>query len=593
MVRFFAAILINFSFLFLCVPCFPTAKYLNVDDSKFEGSAINASKALVDLISNLAGKISIISTSNPINSIDNHDILFSIINCDICKKLINGVIADASRRKFFDDELYNASNYLCIEALRSRYNATAMCPSLARLYGPIMWYSIVNSELSAERICEHLHACPNDRAYRWNQSQLSISRSLKKPSKNKKTSSKPIKLLHITDMHIDIDFEKNAPSTCDYFLCCRNSMTGSNPAGMYGAYGCDFPLETANLLLEHLETLSGIDLVVYGGDNPPHDIWLETEESQMNAHSLVISMMKKHLPNTPIYPVLGNHESFPESEYIQSRYMNLTAALAKLWKSWAPFPEGALETLSLGGYYTLMLKPKLRLISYNSDYGYLYNFYSLLNHKNPAYTKQTQWIQETLETARRNGEKVLIVGHIPPGIGSTTDEYGDWYYNITNHFSDIIVGQLFGHTHQDHFKVLQRNNQVFGPVLITPSVTTFPQQNPSFRVYTIDSETFEMLDYDQYFLNITKANILAREGKLPQFELNYSARELYQLKDLSAESWWDLVQRFKTNSTLFMEYFANVNARSVTTACDADCRKKYICDCESYILAAALACFST
>ncbi|KAI6654603.1 hypothetical protein LOD99_999 [Oopsacas minuta] len=357
-------------------------------------------------------------------------------------------------------------------------------------------------------------------------------------------------------------------------------MTGSNPAGKYGAYGCDLPMTTANLVLNRLGTLPGIDFVVYGGDNPPHDMWAETEESQMVVEALVIKMFKENFPNTSIYPVLGNHESYPESEYLQSLYMNQTEALARMWSTWAHFPDSAIKSMGHGGYYSVIIKPKLRLIAYNSDYGYLFNFYALLNHKNPAYEEHTKWLHNTLTYAKNNGEKVLLVAHVPPGIGTTSAEYGEWFINATKPFSDIIVGQLFGHTHQDHFKVVQQNGKPFGSILITPSITTFAHQNPSFRIYSMDPTTYEILDYEQYFLNLTKANVIAKEGKTPQFELNYSAKKLYGMKDLSPDSWWSLVNRFKTNSTLLLKYVDNVYARSKVPSCDANCKKMTICECE-------------
>ena len=519
------------------------------------------------------------------------------IECDVCKTIVGFLIADASSRKVFDDDLLNYMNKGCIEILSSRYNASGMCPNMTKFYGPIIWYSIVNSELSAEKVCQHLYACPKLTKHNsWIPQPIpDPSYSLIKKNKSAKLAkpkSSIIKFIHISDFHLDIDFKKGAPSTCDYFLCCRDSMTGSNPAGTYGAYGCDLPYSTANLVLDHLKTLKDIDFVVYGGDNPPHDLWIETEQSQMNVESIVINMFKQHFPNTPIYPVLGNHESYPESEYFQSLYLNQTKTLAGMWRSWAPFPDTALKTIGLGGYYTLVLKPKLRLIAYNSDYGYLYNFYTMLNHKNPDYAQHTQWILDVLAMARRNAEKVLLVAHVPPGISTSTFEYGEWFINVTLPYSDIIVGQLFGHTHHDHFKVVQQNGKTFGSVLVTPSVTTFAHQNPSFRIYSMDASTYELLDYDQYFLNITKANELAKEGKTPEFEINYSAKDFYGLKDLSAESWLGLANRFKTNSTLFLQYVDNMYARSKVPSCDADCKKRTICQCENASLVEALKCYT-
>ena len=47
----------------------------------------------------------------------------------------------------------------------------------------------------------------------------------------------------------------------------------------------------------------------------------------------------------------------------------LTKKLAQYWSDVVPLPQSALDTISEGGYYTLLIRDKLRLLSFNSDYG--------------------------------------------------------------------------------------------------------------------------------------------------------------------------------------------------------------------------------
>ena len=65
-------------------------------------------------------------------------------------------------------------------------------------------------------------------------------------------------------------------------------------------------------------------------------------------------------------------------------------------------------------------------------------------------------------------------------------------------------------------------------------------QNPGFRSYTFDKSSLDILDYNQYYLDLDKANA-AREMK---WELEYSAKEYLNLEDLSPTSWNKLHQRF-------------------------------------------------
>ena len=131
---------------------------------------------------------------------------------------------------------------------------------------------------------------------------------------------------------------------------------------------------------------------------------------------------------------------------------------------------------------------------------------------------------------------------------------------------------------------IQDANGVYGVALIAPSVTPYGHMNPSFRLFTMDADTYQLLEYQQYHLNLTKANgegrrvndykpflhylllmshnvplsskvdvsppttifghlELASRNITPEFELIYNTTEEYGLKDLSPEAYADLVER--------------------------------------------------
>ena len=60
-------------------------------------------------------------------------------------------------------------------------------------------------------------------------------------------------------------------------------------------------------------------------------------------------------------------------------------------------------------------------------------------------------------------------------------------------------------TFSSHFQV-KDDDGVYEVVLISPSVTTFVDVNPSFRLLELDPDTYELVDYHQFNLNITHAN---------------------------------------------------------------------------------------
>ncbi len=107
----------------------------------------------------------------------------------------------------------------------------------------------------------------------------------------------------------------------------------------------------------------------------------------------------------------------------------LNRDLAYKWQKWADFPQDALDTIVEGGYYNIRIMDNLRLISFNSDYGYIHdsalelvnntvndwylllcsytpNFYSFLNAENDHYKNQLIWIKKQLSLAEKQGDKV-------------------------------------------------------------------------------------------------------------------------------------------------------------------------------------------
>jgi hypothetical protein len=66
-----------------------------------------------------------------------------------------------------------------------------------------------------------------------------------------------------------------------------------------------------------------------------------------------------------------------------------------------------------------------------------------------------------------------------------------------------------GHTHNDQFYSIRSvvDGRPIGTVFAVPSMTTFVDLNPSFRVYEVDDQSFQILDFVQYRLDMAKANL--------------------------------------------------------------------------------------
>ena len=93
-------------------------------------------------------------------------------------------------------------------------------------------------------------------------------------------------------------------------------------------------------------------------------------------------------------------------------------------------------------------------------------------------------------------------------------------------------------------------------------VTTFGGKNPGFRMFEVDSQTYDIVDYHQYRTDLEKQNILHNQSPdvVPQFQLAYSAKKAFGLTDMSASQWYALSQRFLQDDDLYRFYLIQHNS---------------------------------
>ena len=137
-----------------------------------------------------------------------------------------------------------------------------------------------------------------------------------------------IKILHLSDIHIDLEYTEGLNANCEDPLCCRppNSPPShgqsKQPAGHWGEFKCDLPFETFNNLLEHLaQNKKEFDWIYWTGDLPAHDDWNQTRSDQQLLLQLLTKQMEFYLGDVKIYPTLGNHESAPVNRLVEKLFL--------------------------------------------------------------------------------------------------------------------------------------------------------------------------------------------------------------------------------------------------------------------------------
>lgn len=185
-----------------------------------------------------------------------------------------------------------------------------------------------------------------------------------------------------------------------------------------------------------------------------------------------------------------------------------------------------------------------------------------------------------LQAAEDRGDKVHIIGHIPPGHCLKSWSWN--YYRIVERYENTLAGQFFGHTHVDEFEVFYDEETLSRPLsvaFLAPSATTYIGLNPGYRVYQIDGNysgsSHVVLDHETYIMNLTEAN---EPGATPHWYLLYRARETYGLPNALPTAWHDLVYRMRKDTQLFQTFwFLYHKGHPPSEPCGTPCRLATLC----------------
>ncbi len=220
----------------------------------------------------------------------------------------------------------------------------------------------------------------------------------------------------ITDVHWDPFYTVGSVTNCDHPMCCRSNYgprvgeSEAQQAGQWGDYACDPPLNIVNATFAFASSLPA-DFVLFTGDAPPHDVWNQSAAYNMGTLDSLMNLLKLHYPSTPVFPSVGNHDTFPCDQFS----INQTDIYQSIASSWTRFlPAPALETAAQGAFYSTIVRPGLRAIALNSMWGDPIDFWVSLG--NVTNTHERTFVEAELQKARESKEKVILLGHIPIGV---------------------------------------------------------------------------------------------------------------------------------------------------------------------------------
>ncbi|XP_065183908.1 sphingomyelinase phosphodiesterase D-like [Sycon ciliatum] len=259
----------------------------------------------------------------------------------------------------------------------------------------------------------------------------------------------------------------------------------------------------------------------------------------------VTRLLCKHLHGHHAFPVVGNNDL--PTDWLLPVYGRVRYWYHSLFLIWwrmisgcwtrrhdvhAPSASESVQaqrnsvsrTFQLGGFYTVELEDNVDIVALNTVL-----WCRKARHGNTAHWRaiakyQLYWLRHCLQKSYSSGRKVIIVGHVTPGI----NEYGmqpTWYEEFTGAYISLmagmyrhtVIGQFFGHFHRDSFRVFRKQailgyppmeySSVLGPerissigttaMFLSPSISPIYGNCPTYRIFEIDP-ALSTTDYVQY-----------------------------------------------------------------------------------------------
>ena len=326
---------------------------------------------------------------------------------------------------------------------------------------------------------------------------------------------------------------------------------------------------------------------IFTGDVVAHDVWLVNEPrvvTDLNTTYSTFSALNL------VYPSVGNHDTAPVNAF-PPKGLNVSPspqveydAMSADWHTWIG-DAGAKSTDDYGSYSVRYPSGNLRMISFNSIFYYTLNFWMYEEPMQQDPSGQFAWLVNELQAAENVGERAWLISHVPSGSSDFFHDYSNYFNQIIQRYEATIAAMFYGHTHLDQFEVAYSDyskrsfDNAIAMSYITPSMTP-TSGPPSFRVYSVDPDTFGILDFTEYTADIYS-------GTAPTWTKYYSAKEAYgslltppvtdPAAELTPAFWHNVTVLFENNDSVFQQFIARKSRGYNATACTGSCKSDELC----------------
>ncbi|MPC31100.1 Acid sphingomyelinase-like phosphodiesterase 3b [Portunus trituberculatus] len=441
---------------------------------------------------------------------------------------------------------------------------------------------------------------------------------------------------HVTDFHYDLNYTTSG----DPKRMCWDTRFSSGSVGEFGDYDCDAPFPLLTSAVDAMKKFDGEpDFILWTGDDTAHvsNDYFSTEVV-VNIVTNLTNLIASRFPNTPVFPVLGNHDYYPKNQ-MPVGPNRLQSEVADLWRKWFQQLQGHGDVYnsfhSSGRYAADVPGSNVTMVALNTLIWYKSNNETALL---PDTTSdgldpdgQFTWADSLLKDLAKKNRRVYLVGHIPPGTFERYQQkrkgfhwyqprYNDRFTQLVQQHAHVIEAQFFAHHHTDSFRLFfeeEKNQEQRIPVsyqLLSPGVTPWRStlseetgaNNPGIRLVHYNTTTGksrklrlashfhdtplslvnqnhairtslhvpQVVDVSTYYLNLSAANL---EGRA-EWHLEYNFSSTYNLKSVSPVALYEVAKTMKANRTLFDLYYrANTVGLEDPEKCTEKCRLLHWC----------------
>ena len=189
------------------------------------------------------------------------------------------------------------------------------------------------------------------------------------------------------------------------------------------------------------------------------------------------------------------------------------------------------------------------------------------------HANQMKWLDETFKEASEKNEKIVVLGHIKPAGSSRWSHFKLYHFEkLIQKYQHLVIGQFYGHNHVDDISfMMSEENKIISGIYVG-GVVIPGGKNPSVRLYKYDSDTFQLLDYEVFYIPLKESEAA---GQI-LWKKSYSFTEEYGVPDMSKESLQKFYESLKSTSN-WNKYRLNLKSKWIDSPCEGGCKKSKLC----------------